>query len=175
MRRTIKIFLALLVALLALTFFLENQEIEPHPREETINLTPKFLVSTENGPVLRIKIESIEYGTIFLKRNANGLWEAVEPEGAKIEQSMVESAVSQILALPFLAEELSLSPADLGLQKPATLVEVGFADDMVSVFRVGDLTPSSSGYYIQYDEEKIGIISRDSIDTLLKLLLFIEK
>lgn len=175
MRRTTQVFLALLAALLALTLFLENREAEPPPLADASVLAPKFLFSAENGPVLSIRIENVDQATIFLKRNATGLWEVIEPEDAEIEQSMIESAASQVLALPLLAEELRLSPVDLGLQKPVTLVEVGFGNEYLSVFRVGDITPSGSGYYIQYAEETIGIISRDSIESFLKLLLLFEK
>ena len=174
MRRSIWILLALLAVLLALTLFLENREVEPVPLVENSILTPDFLFSAENGIVMSLKIANADEYGVFLQRGADGLWEAIEPEGVEVEQGMVEAAASQVLALPLLAEELSISPVDVGIGKQAPLVEVGFADDAVSVFRVGDPTLSGSGYYIQYEEEKIGIVSRDSIDSLFRLLLLFE-
>jgi hypothetical protein len=174
-RRSIWILLALLAALLALTLFLENREVEqPIIGTETSRLIPNFLFSAKNGLVTSLKIENVEEYGISLQRGTDGLWDVLEPEGVEIEQGVAEAAVSQVLALPLLAEELSISPLDVGIGKQAPLVEVGFADDAVSVFRVGNLTSSGSGYYIQYEKEKIGIVGRDGLDSLFKLLLLFE-
>ncbi len=171
MRRSSWILLAVLAILLALTIFLENKEEEFILPERESPLVPKILFAEENAHVVSLKIEVETEGMmVSLVRGADGLWDAIEPKDMEVEQGMVEAAASQALALPLLAEELTISPVDVGIGKQAPLVEVGFADDAVSVFRVGDPTPSGSGYYIQYEEEKIGIIGRDGLDSLFRLL-----
>ena len=173
MRRSVWVLLAILAALLALIFFLDNGKDEFVSPERESPLEPIFLFAEEDAHVIALKIES-EEATVSLIRGMDGLWDAIEPEGVEVAQGMVEAAASQVLALPLLAEGLSVSPVDVGIGKQAPLVEVGFANGAVSVFRSGDLTPSGSGYYIQYKEEKIGIVGKDALDSLFRLLLLFE-
>jgi len=173
MRRSVWILLALLVALFALIFFLDKKKTEVPPVERDSPLVQKFLFAEKKSSIIGLDIQT-EYFTLSLTRGVDGLWVAVEPEGAAVSQGMVEAAVSQLRALPLLAENLSLSPTDVGIGTQAAITRVRFAEEGESAFRVGDPTPSGRGYYVQYEEEKIGIVAKDSLDAFFRLLEFFE-
>ncbi len=177
MRRTL-IFITILLALLGAVLFTEtrdsrNEEIPQNVERESAVLSPQFLFAEEESTVVGLKIV-IEESVLELIRDGDGLWSAVQPEGVTAEQGIVEAAVSQLRALPLLAEDLQLSTSDVGMGEQATQVSVSFADDTVSTFRVGDLSPSGSGYYIQSSDGQISIIARDSLDTFMNLWFYFD-
>ena len=171
MRRSLWILLALLAVLIALIFFLKKREVPLV--EEDLPPVQKFLFAEKESPIIGLEIET-EYFSLSLARGVNGLWVAVKPEGAAVSQGMVEAALSQLRALPLLAENLSLSPTDVGIGSQASITRVRFAEESESAFRVGYPTPSGRGYYIQYEEAKIGIVAKDSLDAFFRLLDFFE-
>ena len=164
-------FLALLAVLLALIFYAGKREV-PFVEGESPPVQ-KFLFAEKKSSILALEIETVEF-RLSLQRDVDGLWGAVEPEGATVQQGMVEAALSQLRALPLLAENLSLSPTDVGIGSQAPITRVRFAEEGESAFRVGDPTPSGRGYYVQYNEEKIGIVAKDSLDAFFRLLDFFE-
>jgi len=169
MRRTL-ILLTIFLALLGIILFSEKRNAEtPESVEiEASILAPNLLFAEKKGAVIGLKIVT-EDADLELLRGADGLWDVIQPSGADVEQGIVEAAVAQVRALPLLAENLALPASDVGIREQAPLVSVTFAEDGESAFWVGDLTPSGNGYYIRYENEKIGIIEFDSLDTLLNL------
>ena len=173
MKRAIWVSVGVFAALLALTLFLEKKEPETisptvMPEEETLFLLEK----KEDAPLVFFEITRGD--DIFrMARGEEGFWDVKLPEGAKeIEQGMLESAASQVLAIPLVAADLPLNWEDVEGQKQAqtTRVTVRYADETSSAFRVGGLTHSGNGYYVQYDE-KIGIIAVYNMDALFQLLV----
>ena len=169
MRRSVWVLLALLAVLFALIFYLGKRKSEISPVGSF--LVQNFLFAENSSPIIGLDIET-EYFSLSLQRGVDGLWVAVEPKGAAVQQGMVEAALSQLCALPLLAENLSLSPTDVGIGTQAPITRVHFAEEGESLFGVGDLTPSGRGYYVQYGEEKIGIVAKDSLDAFFRLLDF---
>ena len=174
MRRTV-IFVTVLLALLGIIFFTEKrkEELAQNVATDSSVLSPKFLFAEQNSDVVGLKIVT-ENGTLELARGDFGLWITIQPEGAEVQPGIVEAAVSQLRALPVLAEDLPLSASDVGVQVQASLVSVLFADGAESAFRVGDPTPSGSGIYIQSADGTISIVERDALDVFLKLLAYFD-
>ena len=169
MRRTLT-FLILLLALLSVIFFAEKRKKDMPDAGETENsiLAPDFLFREQESNVVGLKIIK-DNMMLELERREDGLWDVIQPVGAEVEQSVVEGAAAQILSLPVLVEDLSLSASEVGLWEQAIQVSVSFSGGKISAFRIGDSTPSGSGYYIQMDDESIHIVDLDSLNTFLKL------
>ena len=53
---------------------------------------------------------------------------------------------------------------------PADTMELGFVNGANHKIEVGNLTPTSSGYYVRFDGGKIYVIEKSGIDALLNLL-----
>ena len=170
MRRTL-IFVTVLLVLLGIIFFTEKykEEISQSVVTENSILLPKFLFAEKISDIVGLNIVT-ENGILELERDDFGLWVVIQPEGADVQPGIVEAAVSQLRALPLLAEDLPLSSSDVGVREQAIQVSVSFADGAESAFRVGDFTPSGSGYYIQSADGQIGILDRDALDTFLNVL-----
>ncbi len=176
MRRSVWVLLAILVALIGLALYLENYKPKPGfvpPPQQTPS---QFLFTLgEDVIVTGIRIEVVtEEKIIAVERGEDGFWQVIEAPQAEIEQGMIEAAASQVTALRLLAKGLSLSPVDVGVREPAYLVDVTFSDDVEHAFRVGNVTPSGSGYYIQSADGEIAIIDRDGFDSLLTLIKLVQ-
>ena len=171
MKKAVWFFVGIFVLLLAITLFLERKEPETiaptaMPEEEMLFLLKK----KADAPLVFLEITRGD--DIFrMRRGEGGLWEVDLPEDAKnVEQGILESAASQVLAIPLVAADLPLNWEDVEGQKQAETarVTVRYADETGSAFWVGDLTPSGNGYYVQYDD-KIGIIETYNFDVLFQL------
>jgi hypothetical protein len=58
----------------------------------------------------------------------------------------------------------------LGLAAPADTIELGFVSGTSHKVEVGNMTPTSSGYYVRFDGGKIYVIEKSGIDAVLNLL-----
>jgi len=170
-KRTL-IFVTVLLALLSIIFFTEKRsgEMAQSAATESAVLSSKFLFAENDSGVAGFKIVIGDGEILELARGDFGLWVAIQPFSADVQQGVVEAAVSQLRSLPVLAEDLSLSASDVGVREQATQVSVSFADGETSAFQIGDLIPSGSGYYIQSADGTINIVEKDGLDTFLNIL-----
>lgn len=177
MRKTTWLAVGVFAALFALTLYLNGRESPDAPLPPTASAeAPLFLLEEEEGnPLVFVQMRRGE--EIFqMRRGEDGLWVVELPEDAPDpEAGMLEGAASQLLAIPLVAADLTVSEADVGLQKQteAGVVSVKFADGTESAFRVGDPTPSGQGYYVEYDG-KIGIVASYNLDALFQLFALVS-
>jgi hypothetical protein len=60
--------------------------------------------------------------------------------------------------------------SDIGLAVPADTIDLVFVNGTSHKMEIGNLTPTSSGYYVRFDGGKIYVIEKSGIDSLLNLL-----
>jgi hypothetical protein len=87
------------------------------------------------------------------------------------DQALAGAAETQVGSLRIVA--LLDTPPEVntvGLEIPAYTIELGFVSGTSHKIEVGNLTPTSSGYYVRYDNGKIYVISQSGIESLLNLL-----
>ena len=84
---------------------------------------------------------------------------------------MSEAAATQISALEIL-DPIDADPAIFGLDNPAYVITLEFDGGKKHTIEVGDSTPTSKGYYVRIDSDKMMIVDLSGIDSLLQLAAF---
>jgi hypothetical protein len=127
--------------------------------------------SNNNLALTSIRIYDKQYHIVLLERPAGGLWIVSLPTPNPAEQSQAEAAATQITALVIKDTIASSVPTDiLGLDFPQYTIKVNFQTIGQHKLEIGNKTPTSSGYYVRYDDGPIYIIDANGIDSILNLL-----
>lgn len=164
------IMLLLLAVLIGFTYYLNNKEDSPETAatpasEET------FLFGEQAGNITSIEIKPSDGEIVKVARGADNAWALELPFATEADQGLVEAAASQIIALKVISE-VDADPSILGLDQPAYVITLEFADGARRILEVGDNTPTNSGYYVRVDKKKIMILTLSGISSLTTLAQF---
>lgn len=169
-KRSTWIILAILALVIGAYFLIKNL-----PERADAEITPTepasaFLVTEADGLLVDLRI--FDGTTIFeMQRNEYNAWAVLLPVPGSADLGLAGAAEAQVIALRIVATiETPPALSDMGLESPAHVIRLGFEDGGAHKIDVGNLTPTQSGYYVQYDDETIYIVSQDGIDALLNLL-----
>ena len=171
-RRSTVVYIVILLALAGAYYYLNNRE---QPAEIEVTLEPgseaaqEYLFAAEEGAPTSIRIESMSGETVEVARGEDNAWALTEPIEAKAEQGAAEAAASQVTTMRILDTVPDVDPAIIGLENPEYVLTIMFTGGGKRTVDVGVITPTETGYYVR-DADKIVIISRSAIDSLLGLL-----
>lgn len=163
--------LLILLALVIGGYFM----IKSHPFKTAVptpTVTEEIMLVTQvDGALQRLRIYDQKRNVFQMQRDLSKSWVITEPYTGAADQSLAGAAESQVGALRVLTD-LDTPPdiSDMGLTVPADTLELMFVNGTSHKIEVGNLTPTSSGYYVRYDTKKYYVISQSGIDALLKLL-----
>lgn len=165
---TVLIFIGLIGTAIYLNRQKDTAEVEVTPASE-----PSYLFSTaSDGNPTSIEIKPAEGGeTVRIARNAENAWALEVPVEAEADQGLSEAAATQISALEIL-DPIDADPAIFGLDNPAYVITLEFDGGKKHTIEVGDSTPTSKGYYVRIDSDKMMIVDLSGIDSLLQLAAF---
>lgn len=170
MKRSTLVVAVIFLALAGLTFYLNKTK----PATDTTNVTPspaaEFLLSESDGLPSSIDIKDNTDKQVVLARNEAGVWVLKQPIATEADQASAEEAASQVKALRIVSK-LELDPADVGLTQPSYTLIVETTSGTKKTVRIGDLTPTGSGYYANIDgSNQTLVIGKTGLDALLTLL-----
>ena len=175
MRRSTFVMLLLAVIAAGAYYYLKNK---PKNADTSANIavtlqpqnTTSYLFSTADGQPTQFQIESAAGETVELARNADKAWVIKLPFEGAAEQGSAEAAASQLTTIS-VANDLpaSVSPGDVGLDKPEYTITVKYDSGVERKAQIGVITTSGSGYYARTDDNKLVIINRSGIDSLIGL------
>jgi hypothetical protein len=94
----------------------------------------------------------------------------IEPERAAADPGSAEAAASQVTTMRILDRLPEIAPEAVGLDSPEYVVTVRFIGGVERIAQIGVITPTESGYYVRDANGGIVIVSRSSVDALLRLL-----
>lgn len=174
-RRSTVVYIVILLALVGTYFYFRNREQQP---VEDVLITPeataeetRYLFNAEAGLPTSISIIAKTGETVEVTRDAENAWVLTMPIEAKADAAASEAAASQVTTLRVLD---SIPDADLdllGLTVPDYILNIRFDSDTERIIKVGSVTPSESGYYVQdASGGDVLIASKSSLDALLGLL-----
>lgn len=146
----------LLTAILLLVLYLPRGE-QPGssgtstPTEITYPLIEKG-TSEDTGTVTSLQVKN-SHGSYTLNFNSNEkVYTLAGYEDLTLDSSTVQGLTEAAMALSATAKlGADGSPADYGLDKPATVTAV-YKDGTSHTLRIGSAVPSGSGYYVALDE-----------------------
>ena len=172
MKRSTWVLLVIFLALVGLFFYLNQRE---EPTSEDGELIPttapvEYLITESDGVPTSIDIQSDAGEHVNISRNEAGEWVLNQPIEAEANQGSAEAAASQLSSLRIVSKpEVAL--ADAGLVQPSYIMTVELTGGITKTVRIGDLTPTESGYYSSVDEsEEVLILSKTGLDSLLTLV-----
>jgi hypothetical protein len=169
-RRGTSIILIVFLALVGLWIYLDQNE----PVVEDVEATPtpvvEYLFNETAGLPMEIRIETDSGEQVALARNEAGEWVLIQPVEAEANQGSAEAAASQLTALRVISRpEVALT--DAGLVKPLYVLTVKLTGGTEQVVRIGDLTPTGSGYYTNINgSDEVLIVGQTGLDALLTLV-----
>jgi hypothetical protein len=169
-KRSTWIILAVLALVIGAYFLIKNRP-ESAPEETPTATVSAFIISEADGLLKSLRIYDSKSNIFQMRRDANNVWNVVLPEPGAADQGLAGAAESQVGALRIVTT-LETPPAlsDIGLATPIYVLEFGFDDGVTHKLKVGNLAPTNSGYYAQYDDGNVYIVSQAGIDALLNLL-----
>lgn len=172
MKRSTWIVLVIFLALVGLMYYLNQREPATPEEEETTPTVAavEYLITGNEGLPTSIEIRSNSGEEVRVERNEAGEWVLKQPIDAEANQGSAEAAASQLTSLRIVSRpEVAL--ADAGLVQPSYEMSVELTGGTVKNVRIGDLTPTESGYYTSVDEsDEVLIISKTGLDSLLMLV-----
>lgn len=172
-RRSTVVYIVILLVLAGAYYYLNNRE---QPADIELTLEPgtevaeAYLFTAEEGTPTSIRIESKSGETVELARGEDNAWALIEPVEAKADQAAAEAAASQVTTMRVLDTVPDVDPEIVGLRDPEYVFHVTFSSGEERTVDVGVITPTETGYYVRDMADKIVIISRSAIDSLLGLL-----
>lgn len=163
--------LLLLAALIGFAYYLNNKTDDTEAIPTPASIEETFVFGEEDGSLVSIEIKPLDGEAVKAVRNEENIWALELPIEAEADQGLVEAAASQVAALNIVSE-VDADPSILGLDQPAYLIMLEFADGTKHTLEVGDNTPTNSGYYVRVDNKKIMILTLNGIDSLTTLAQF---
>jgi hypothetical protein len=117
------------------------------------------------GDVVEFRVENrVDGSTLIAKRGDDNAWKLVQPDEELSPSNNVEGVVAGIVNIDLLSKIDPPPPADLsGLDSPiytVTLVNKSGAEEGLVI---GNLTPTSSGYYVQTDDGQVYVADQSKI------------
>lgn len=160
--------LLILAALIGIAIYLRQDN--NNPPEELASPTPDSqpIFKSEESLPNSLKLEAGELGRLEMEIGPEGMWVIVAPIAAQADPAQAEAAVTQVSALRMLGQ-VEVPLEDAGLTDPAYTFTLGFAGG-IRQLEIGDLTPSTAGYYARLDDGPVMIVSAAGIEGLLGLL-----
>jgi hypothetical protein len=171
-KRQTWILVAVFVAMIALAIFwttYQNNYRQSHP---TPSPTPQqYLFTLDETAIASLKIVSnVDGKTVMVGRDANGQWSLLEPKADYTDIANVEAAVTQLASLQVLLTlDTTDNLADYGLDNPVYTITINVNGGQQYIAQIGHSTATSNGYYVLTPGGLPQIVSKTSIDAVLKL------
>lgn len=170
MRRSTQIVLVIFLALVGLLVYLNQRPPPASEADSTPTETVEYLFSATAGLPTSIAIEAKTGERVAIERNDAGEWVLKQPIETNADQGSAEAAASQLSALRILSRP-DVVPKEAGLVEPSYVMTVKLTGGTEEVVRIGDLTPTSIGYYTNINGgDEVLIVSKTGLDALLTLV-----
>lgn len=170
MKRSTWIVLVIFLALVSLTLYLRQNKPATEDADLTPTATVEYLFDETAGLPTSIDIKARSGGQVAIERNEAGEWVLKEPMEAEANQGSAEAAASQLTALRILSRP-EVAPEEAGLVEASYIMTVKLTGGTEEIVRIGDITPTDSGYYTKINgSDEILIVGKTGLDALLTLV-----
>jgi len=170
-RRNTWILLAVFAGLLAVTFYLQRSGKLTGQPESTPVPTQPALFGLDTGEITALKVEKNDGKSAAFRKTESGSWEVTQPPDRQDLAQTVGGVVAEITSWKVMTELSVAPPADnIGLSNPAYQIILTTANGQEQTIKVGDLTPTGTGYYISMDGSVPLVVSKFSVDQVINLL-----
>ncbi len=169
-KRSTWILLIVLALAVGAYFLIKNRPVKSTEATPTASGS-NFLVTQADGNLQSLRIEDTEGNVVQMQLDPSKVWVLSAPTPGEADQSLAGAAGTQVGALRIVTTlETAPDLSAIKLDSPAYTIKLTFDSGVSHTLEIGDLTPTSSGYYVRYDDGKVYVISQSGIDALLNLL-----
>lgn len=173
-RRSTVVYILILLALAGAYYYLRNREqpaadiaVTPEATLEEIN----YLFTAADGVPTSIHITAKSGEVVEVARAADNAWTVILPIEGPAEQGSTEAAASQVTAMQILESIPDIDLELVGLNDPDYILDIKFDSGKERTVKVGVVTPTETGYYVQdASGGNVLIVSRSSLDSLIGML-----
>jgi len=176
-KRSTWIMIALLAVLAGLAYYLQQPDNLIKKALPSATGTPTAeplgtLLSSTDAPVNSISLQSADGQSAAIERTSKGWTLTIGSESVPADQAAAEQIASQAQTVRLVDTIKTVTPDNLsafGLDKPAYIYKFNVAGGKSITFKIGNLTLSGSGYYLQKEDGSVVVID-NGIDLVLSLL-----
>lgn len=168
------IVLAVFVVLLGAAFYLNRN---PLPKAEDASLTPSatapsaLLNGWQASDITYIAIKG-SAAELSLTHRVDGGWDIAPDNTRPVDAGKVENLRSQLAAMLVATPlDASLDPEALGLSNPTNVITLKNAQGQQAVLKIGQPTPTGSGYYVQLNATPPVVVNKSTLDGILGMLV----
>jgi hypothetical protein len=168
-RKQTWILLVVFAVLLGGAFYLQKNPLPSSSGTETPSPTALARLLKEGwntSDIVWMELKGKQSSAIQLSRDNQGVW-TLTPEAATVDPGKAEEIRTQIAdmrALANLPASFALDAA--GFSAPAYILTIKNTQGQQSVIRIGNETPTATGYYAQVDDQAPVVIDKTVIDNV---------
>jgi hypothetical protein len=169
-RRSTLILLLLFAISIGIYFYLDK-----NPIKTDVNATPTpppvLFPEIQFDQVASVKYFGLKKEVIQLDLAPDNNWKLISENNLPVEWAVVEDLVSTISDINIQNKLPSTSSEEiLGISSNSARIEIGQKNGSTLIIWVGNLTPTSNGYYIKTTDGTIYIVDRYTLDIVLDKL-----
>jgi len=168
-KRPTIVLLIIFAVVLGLAFLIPVLQGDEDKSDQIATPRPKFLPSGDTY----VKIMLLENGSevAALHQQKDGNWIVDYPSGAPVTAGEVEQIFSELAAIEIVSP-LPTPPAasSVSLDAPKWILQLTDSKDIVTQVKVGDATPTASGYYVMLGGKSPVVINRYGVDRVIEIL-----
>jgi hypothetical protein len=165
-RRGTLVVLAIFVLLIGVTWYLEWSPAGlARPRGTPTSTAYPKLIQLGTGHFTKIEMKN-STGTFAIQRNLNDTWSFTDAQNTPADQGKVQQLLASLTGLQSTATLDLNALASFGLVSANQVLTIQSSNGTF-VLKVGKLTPTSGGYYIQIDNHAPVVVDKTSLDEIL--------
>jgi len=168
-RRGTLVVLAIFVLLIGVTWYLEWSPAGKARVKGTPTATsyPKLIV-LGTGELMKLELKSSS-GTFGIKRNLNDTWSFTDDQNTPADQGKIQQLLATLTSLQSMATLDTKTLDAFGLVSANKILTIQTTNG-TSVMKIGKITPTTSGYYVQVDNQSPVVVDKTSMDDILNTL-----
>ncbi len=158
------------LVLLIIIFVIENNGQEDAIKAVTTVPPPEKVIPMNHFSQLQsISYKNSRGETLVLNKN-NGNW-SISSDPARVNQAVIAELLANLESLEIKARlDYPKNIEDLGITPNGDRVTItGLQGDNINI-RIGMLSPTGSGYYIQVNDSAPILVSKGGLETIINLL-----
>lgn len=169
-KRSTWITLGLFILLLGITFLWQKSPEKFISPTHSATPYPVLLPDLGNEQVNQIEISSPDRDNLVLKLGQDKSWEFSTLGNDRVDQGKVEQLLSTIASASIITEiESEVDPKVVGLDVPTEIIRLHISSGAVITVKIGAATTTSSGYYVQVDENSPIVLRTATVESILDL------
>jgi hypothetical protein len=168
-RKNTWIMLGLLALLVVSTILIPRLQASAGPKS-AVPTVSEPLIPAGQANITGMRLTGVIGKPIILKKDAQGVWTVIDPQGLKYDNSQLNSAIDGLASSAVLSHLPTQPPIDvMGLADPTYIIQVTLENGMEMLIKVGKKSPTGSGYYIQQDSNPVVLVTGNPIVNLVEL------